>query len=88
MCYIRGMSADVGLRELRQNASEIVRRIEGGEVITVTVSGRAVAQLRPVAGKHWRPAADLAAVFVGPTDQTWQADRQRLADDLRDPFDQ
>jgi prevent-host-death family protein len=30
----------VGLRELRQQANEIVRRVEAGESSVVTVSGR------------------------------------------------
>ncbi|MGD9703554.1 MAG: type II toxin-antitoxin system Phd/YefM family antitoxin, partial [Acidimicrobiia bacterium] len=30
----------VGLRELRQDASELVRRVENGEEIEITVAGR------------------------------------------------
>jgi prevent-host-death family protein len=39
--------ASVGIRELRQNASEVVRRVEGGEEIDVTVNGRLAARLVP-----------------------------------------
>ena len=41
--------ARIGIRELRQNASEYVRRAEKGEVIEVTDRGRPVARenLRP-----------------------------------------
>jgi prevent-host-death family protein len=35
----------VGLRELRQPASELVRRVEAGEEITITVAGRPSARL-------------------------------------------
>lgn len=38
----------VGIRELRQNASEYVRRAEGGETIEVTDRGRPVARLAPL----------------------------------------
>lgn len=38
----------VGIRELRQNASEYVRRAEAGETIEVTDRGRAVARLAPL----------------------------------------
>ena len=38
----------IGIRELRQNASEYVRRAEKGEVIEVTDRGRPVAQLTPL----------------------------------------
>jgi prevent-host-death family protein len=38
----------VGVRELRQRASELLRRVEGGETIEVTDRGRPVALLTPV----------------------------------------
>lgn len=38
----------IGIRELRQNASEYVRRAEQGETIEVTDRGRPVARLSPV----------------------------------------
>lgn len=38
----------IGIRELRQNASEYVRRAEKGETIEVTDRGRPVAQLAPL----------------------------------------
>lgn len=37
----------VGLRELGQNASEVLRRVVAGEVLTVTDRHRPVAQLVP-----------------------------------------
>ncbi|MDA8355078.1 MAG: type II toxin-antitoxin system prevent-host-death family antitoxin [Actinomycetota bacterium] len=40
--------ASVGVRELRQRASELLRRVEGGEVIEITDRGRPVAQLSPL----------------------------------------
>lgn len=40
----------VGVRELRQRASELLRRVEAGETLQVTDPGRAVALLGPVAG--------------------------------------
>lgn len=38
----------IGIRELRQNASEYVRRAEAGETIEVTDRGRPVARLSPL----------------------------------------
>lgn len=38
----------VGIRELRQQASQLLRRVEGGETIEVTDRGRPVALLAPV----------------------------------------
>jgi len=40
--------ARVGVRELRQRASELLRRVEAGETVEVTDHGRPVALLTPV----------------------------------------
>lgn len=39
--------ASVGVRELRQRASELLRRVDRGETIEVTDRGRPVAMLSP-----------------------------------------
>ncbi len=76
----------VGLRELRQQASELVRRVEGGEEVTITVAGRPSARLVPVAPQSWRSYADVAEVFSGPSDSQWETDRERVDQALRDPW--
>jgi prevent-host-death family protein len=40
--------ASVGVRELRQRASELLRRVEAGETIEITDRGRPVAILTPL----------------------------------------
>ena len=40
--------ASVGVRELRQRASELLRRVENGESIEITDCGRPVAVLTPL----------------------------------------
>ena len=40
--------ASVGVRELRQRASELLRRVEDGETIEITDRGRPVAVLAPL----------------------------------------
>jgi prevent-host-death family protein len=40
--------ACVGIRELRQRASELLRRVEAGESIEITDRGRPVAVLAPL----------------------------------------
>jgi prevent-host-death family protein len=40
--------ASVGIRELRQRASELLRRVQGGESIEITDRGRPVAVLGPL----------------------------------------
>lgn len=85
MCYPVSMTT-TGLRELRQQASELVRKAEAGETITVTVSGREVAELGPVHRNRWRSGSDIAAIFSGPADEHWAEDRDTLDGALLDPF--
>jgi prevent-host-death family protein len=40
--------ASTGIRELRQRASELLRRVEAGETIQITDRGRPVAVLAPL----------------------------------------
>lgn len=76
----------VGLRELRQNASDLVRRVEGGEEITITVAGRPGARLVPAARRAWRRWEDVAELFAGPADPDWDADRDAIAHEVKDPW--
>lgn len=73
MCYMRR----VGIRELRQNASEVLRRVTLGEVVEVTDRGRAVARIVPMheaskleqllaEGRASGPAGDLLDVKPAP----------------------
>ena len=80
------MTPRAGLRELRQDASELVRQAEAGETITITVSGRDVAQLGPVDHHRWRRWADVTEVFSGPADPDWDSDRDLVDQQPSDPF--
>ena len=44
MCHMN----KVGIRELRQNATAVLRRVAAGEVVEVTDRGRAVARIVPM----------------------------------------
>jgi prevent-host-death family protein len=76
----------VGLRELRQHASELVRRVEAGEEVTITVAGRPGARLVPVRPRAWRTYDEVADLFAGRPDPDWDADRDRIGQQLRDPW--
>ena len=76
----------VGLRELRQDASELVRRVEAGEEITITVSGRPSARLVPSRQARWRSWEEIASLFRGPADVEWERDRGLVDADVRDPW--
>ncbi len=77
----------VGLRELRQQASDLVRRVEAGEEVTITVAGRPSARLVPVAPDSWRVWEEVAELFDGPGDEAWHEDRDRFDPELTDPWD-
>lgn len=51
--------ASSGIRELRQRASELLRRVEAGETIEITDRGRPVAVLAPLPNE--RPIERLRA---------------------------
>jgi prevent-host-death family protein len=81
-----GLMESIGLRELRQHASEVVRRAENGEELVVTVSGRPAAVLGPAEPTRWRHYADIVAIFAGPDDSHWPADQERLDTGVHDPW--
>lgn len=76
----------VGLRELRQEASELVRRVEAGEEITITVAGRPSARLVAAAPQRWRTWNEVQDLFHGPADPAWEQDRERVDEAVRDPW--
>jgi prevent-host-death family protein len=69
---------DVPARDLRNRVSEILRRVQAGERLQITVSGRPVAELRPLGRK---PGSMAAEEFWHALSRA-QADAQ-LGDDLR-----
>jgi len=74
--------ADVSIRELRNHGGDVVDRASRGEQITITRSGRAVAELRAVAS----PALSAETLLsrwrlLPPVDPaTFRADIDRLLD--------
>jgi prevent-host-death family protein len=73
-------------KELRNNVGEVLRRAEAGEQITITVSGRPVAQLGPVRGREWVDTAELSDLWDLPADRHLAGDLERFAGALRDPW--
>lgn len=55
MCYMES----VGVRQLRQNASELLERVQTGEQIQITNHGRAVARLVPITSSATTSYDDL-----------------------------
>jgi prevent-host-death family protein len=84
MCYARDMST-VSVRDLRNHTADVLRRVEDGERIQITVDRRPVAELVPLPRRAtWVPRERLLASIV-------QADpglRRDLADALPDTVDE
>ncbi len=78
--------AAVGLRELRQQASELVRWVAAGEELIITVSGRPSAWMVSAAPRTWHIWDEVAELFSGPADTAWQRDRERIDAQLGDPW--
>ncbi|MFT4125413.1 MAG: type II toxin-antitoxin system prevent-host-death family antitoxin [Gordonia sp. (in: high G+C Gram-positive bacteria)] len=76
----------IGLRELRQNASDIVRDVESGDEVVITVSGRPSARLVRAAPRTWRSFDAIATLFEGASDPDWDTDRDRVDQQARDPW--
>ena len=77
------MSApEVSIRELRNHGGEVVDRVAAGERLTVTRSGKPVAELRPVA----RPGV-RAEVLLERWRRLPRVDPDQLRADLDDLLD-
>jgi prevent-host-death family protein len=73
-------------KELRNHVGEVLRRAEAGERITITVSGRPVAELGPVRARQWVPSSQLADLWSAPPDPTLDDDLANLGGELTDPW--
>jgi prevent-host-death family protein len=74
--------AEVGVRDLRNHGGEILSRVAGGEILTVTRDGDPVAELRPL------PRRPLQAVLLL---ERWRAlpvvDPAKLRADIDEALD-
>jgi prevent-host-death family protein len=73
-------------KQLRNEVGEVLRRVEAGEVLTVTVAGRPVAELHPAARRRWISGAALGRIWHGPAPRGLDEDLARLDVGLIDPF--
>lgn len=77
----------VGLRQLRQDASELVRRVENGEEVDITVAGRLAARLVPATRQRWLTWDSVEDLFDGRPDPEWERDRELIDQSLENPWD-
>jgi len=67
----------VSVRELRNNGGRVLQRVADGETLSVTMDGKPIAELRPVAGR-----ALPAAALLKRWQQLPPVDVQQLRADL------
>ena len=73
-------------KELRNQIGDVLRRVEAGETMIVTVSGRPVAELAPAHRRRWVSGDALTKVWHGPTPRDLERDLEQLPAGLVDPF--
>jgi prevent-host-death family protein len=75
------MTDRMSLRDFRNNISSVLREVEAGRRLEITVDRRPVAEVRPLPRKRtWIPGHELAAMLEGN-----QAD-PGLREELREMF--
>lgn len=91
-CYAVYMSANeqIPIRTLRNDVSQVIKRVEAGESFDVTRHGRPIARLAPL-GETKRPGtlADLWKLRERvPADPEWAAEIRQVRDEdiARDPY--
>ena len=57
LSYIDPMGSSISVRDLRNSVSEVLRRVESGERLTVTVGRRPVAEIVPLRRRRTVPSA-------------------------------
>jgi prevent-host-death family protein len=77
---------EVASRELRNNSRALLRRVEAGEHVVITLNGRPVAVLAPVSGRRrFMSRAEFVHRFEGrQSDATLADDLRQLAPDSTD----
>ncbi|MEO5842859.1 MAG: type II toxin-antitoxin system prevent-host-death family antitoxin [Acidimicrobiales bacterium] len=84
--------AEVASRELRNNTRALLDRVAAGELITITVNGRAVAELHPAGGRpRWMARAEFVqTIGAHRADAGLRDELRALVPDFTDdlPLDQ
>lgn len=85
----------VGIRDLKQNASEVIARVKKGESVLVTERGRPVGRIVPLsansldelveAGLATAPTASLSELLAsGPRGERSDIPSQEILDEIRE----
>ena len=90
LCYGRSMST-VASRELRNDTAGVLRRVQAGEEVTITVNGRAVAVIAAVQPmrRRWMSKTELATrLETSQADPGLRDDLAELAGETTDELDE
>jgi len=86
-CYDRRTIVEVATRELRNKTADLLRRVEAGESMVITVRGKPVADLVPHQsdGPRWMPVDELVELLkTHSADPGLRDDLKRIAGETTD----
>lgn len=67
----------VGVRELRQNASGVLREVKAGASVEITEHGRPVARIIPIATSGWEDLL-TSGLALRSTIEDWRPSKKRI----------
>lgn len=76
------------MRELRQNPAPVLRAVEAGDEVIVSVSGRLVARIVPLENPAWVDGERAARIYAVGVDPQWEAELRVAREDetVDDPW--
>lgn len=78
--------SEIASRDLRNNTRALLDRVEAGETVTITVGGRPVAELHPIARRPRWVARErfVRDIVVNQADAGLRAELRKIAPDTTD----
>ena len=78
--------ADVSSRELRNHTADVLRRVEAGEQVRISVNRRPVAELVPLGRPRWASGAAIERILhEAPADAALLDDVAAVRDQVVEP---
>jgi prevent-host-death family protein len=76
------------MRELRQNPAPVLRAVEAGAEVTISVNGRAVARIVPLQTPGWVDGERAERIYAASVDPGWEAELRSAREDdtVDDPW--
>lgn len=78
------MNKSINQRELRNSSAKVLRKVQAGQVITVTRNGEPVAELRPIQPRRFATRATISEAAT----RAARIDAKRFRDDVDAVVDQ